>query len=328
MIGGLLMGSAEGAAFSGTEAFVRTGLMTGSAVDAVMAGWNGLETGAALGGALGAIFHEVCFAAGMQVDVQDAERVVAKNVEDVLKGDLVVSRDENDPSAPLVLVMVDETFRRLSDHLRNVDIRDASGNSGVIRTTDEHPFFEKTRGRLAARDLRAGDVLMTRCGEPLTVVETHREEHPDGVPVFNFRVPGTHTYFVRPKGWTGDAAWVHNVCTEEELEEIARLKNQPASTLADGSAGYTDSLGFNVRHAPHSGDGHLLEMRNAADELVAQVNGTAEDTIVLYNKTLRDATDPLFTIADHCIKPDVQVFQNTTEGWKAVGLPVEGRACR
>ncbi len=117
----------------------------------------------------------------------------------MVKDDLVVSRAENDPDGPLVLVPVDETFRRLADHLRNLDIRDVLGNSGVIQTTDEHPFFVRNRGRLAARDLRVGDVLMTRGGALLTVVGTSREEHPEGIPVYNLRVPGTHTYFVRPK---------------------------------------------------------------------------------------------------------------------------------
>ena len=224
---GIAIGAAEGAAFGATEAFVRTGLTTGDPVDAVMAAWENGLIGGVTGGALGGIFHEVCFAAGMQVDVQDAERIVTKNVEDVLKGDLVVSRDENDPHGRLVLVPVDETFRRLADHLRIVDIHDAEGNTGVIRTTDEHPFFERVRGQIAARDLRAGDTLVTRGGDCVRVAATRREEHPEGIPVYNFRVPGTHTYFVRPNDWTGDAVWVHNACavkTEEGYDLELELK--------------------------------------------------------------------------------------------------------
>ena len=105
---------------------------------------------------------------------------------------------------------VDRTFRKLADHLRIIGVNDTEGNSGLIQTTDEHPFFERARGQVAARELRVGDVLVTRGGGLLTVSASRREEHPKGVSVYNFRVPGTHTYFVRPKGLTGDAVWVHN----------------------------------------------------------------------------------------------------------------------
>ena len=64
---GLAIGASEGAAYSAADAFVQTGLMTGNAVDVVMAGWNAGVNGAELGGALGAIFHQVCFVAGTQV---------------------------------------------------------------------------------------------------------------------------------------------------------------------------------------------------------------------------------------------------------------------
>jgi hypothetical protein len=76
MAGGLLMGAAEGAAYGATEAFTRTALMGGSAVDAVMAGWNAGILGAEIGGPLGAIFHELCFADGTLVHKQIGVRAV------------------------------------------------------------------------------------------------------------------------------------------------------------------------------------------------------------------------------------------------------------
>ena len=137
-------------------------------------------------------------------------RLVTKNIEDILDGDLVLSRNENDPDGPLVLVRVDRTFRRIAFHLRILSIADISGQSDSIETTDEHPFFERDRGRVDARDLKVGDVLVTLRGRLLTVTGTRRDEHPEGIAVYNFRVPGTHTYFVRPRGSIGDAVWVHN----------------------------------------------------------------------------------------------------------------------
>jgi hypothetical protein len=70
------MGAAEGFAYSSTEAFMRTGLMGGSAVDAVMAGWNAGVLGAKIGGPPGAMFHELCFADGTLVHKQVGELAV------------------------------------------------------------------------------------------------------------------------------------------------------------------------------------------------------------------------------------------------------------
>ena len=67
------IGASEGGAFGAAEGFTRTALMGGSAVDAVMAGWNGLVGGIELGGPLGAIFHQVCFVAGTQVLARPAD---------------------------------------------------------------------------------------------------------------------------------------------------------------------------------------------------------------------------------------------------------------
>jgi hypothetical protein len=64
---GFAVGAAEGAAFGGAEGFTRTALIGGSPVDAVMAGWKGGLMGAAIGGPLGAIFHEICFTDGTPV---------------------------------------------------------------------------------------------------------------------------------------------------------------------------------------------------------------------------------------------------------------------
>jgi hypothetical protein len=177
------MGSAEGAAFSGTEAFVRTGLMTGSAVDAVMAGWNGLETGAALGGALGAIFHQVCFVAGTQVvvdlvreenlgrlatAVSRAEggvtlasrvRCRTRSIEYIREGDVILSRDQNDPYGALVYRRVEKVYRRLADHLRILRIQDLAAREQTLKTTDDHPYYVPGKDWIKARELELGDVF-------------------------------------------------------------------------------------------------------------------------------------------------------------------------
>ncbi len=51
-------------------------------------------------------------------------RYVDRNIEDILPGDYIVSRDQNDPFGPLVYSRVDKVYRRLADHLRILRIRD------------------------------------------------------------------------------------------------------------------------------------------------------------------------------------------------------------
>ncbi len=73
---GFAIGAAEGAAFGATQGFVAQGLITGSLSDAVMAGWKGGLMGAAIGGPLGAIFHQVCFTAGTLVHKASGEKAI------------------------------------------------------------------------------------------------------------------------------------------------------------------------------------------------------------------------------------------------------------
>jgi hypothetical protein len=42
------------------------------------------------------------------------------------------------------------------------------------------------------------------------VTSNAREEHPEGITVYNVEVEGTHTYFVRAAGSDAEPIWVHN----------------------------------------------------------------------------------------------------------------------
>jgi len=59
-----------------------------------------------------------------------------------------------------------------------------------------------------------GDRLLEPDGSWSQVLATAREEHPEGVAVFNFRVEQAHTYFVRAEGSTARPVWVHNASYE------------------------------------------------------------------------------------------------------------------
>jgi uncharacterized protein YwbE len=131
-----------------------------------------------------------------------------KAIEDVRVGERVLSRDQD--TGRLVPGLVTEVYRRVSDHLRILEVRTASGSAvQEFRTTDEHPFWVEGRGWLVAGELHVGDELLCPNGERAAVASTRRMEHPEGVPVFNFRVDVHHDYFVAQRGDVG-AVLVHN----------------------------------------------------------------------------------------------------------------------
>jgi hypothetical protein len=121
---------------------------------------------------------------------------------------------------------VTDTFIRTSDHLRYLTTIDEEGDTQTIETTDGHPFWvvtdnpdlERAAGEFViengtilyhenlavtehgyyveAKDLRVGDVFTGANGELTTLTDTHREEFPNGVTVYNFTVADNHNYYV------------------------------------------------------------------------------------------------------------------------------------
>ena len=106
--------------------------------------------------------------------------------------------------------LVDRVYRRVSDHLRVLSIRDFHAREQVLETTNDHPFMVPGVGRVDAGQLQVGDLLYPPLGPVCQVVATRHEEHPEGVEVFNLRIAGTHTYFVRQQGVDAEPVWVHN----------------------------------------------------------------------------------------------------------------------
>jgi hypothetical protein len=262
--GGFVRGTAERAAAGFVDGAMRSMIDGGSAQDAMLAGLQGSAIGAGIGGIAGAIFHKVCFVAGTQVVVglkvlDEEEEVVTVTAQELLeqelqraaeaggtgtavatqlrivdyvtvpaetvqKGDLIVSRDENDPDGPLVARRVTQTYRRLSNHLQILEIQDKQGIEQTIQTTDEHPFRPVDEAWAASQELEVGKEL-TGASEPSLLIGNRREEYPEYVTVYNMQVEGTHTYFVRAEGSTGDVVWVHNASAQYELEQTLREEN-------------------------------------------------------------------------------------------------------
>jgi hypothetical protein len=135
-------------------------------------------------------------------------RYITKNIEDLKVGDKVLAWDESTGRQELRLI--DRTYRRTSDHLRILKIRDSLGGEQTIQTTNEHPFWVARRGWVNAGDLADGDKLLHADNSVAKLIGTELELHPEGIRVFNLRVENSHTYFVEQLGSSKLPILVHN----------------------------------------------------------------------------------------------------------------------
>ena len=181
--------------------------------------WNRSFTATVMGGVTGAAgaraawMMRACFAAGTPIRTPNGWT----SIEALQPGDLVLSRDENDPQGRIEAKVVEETFQRTG----RVWLLRLEGGV-TIRTTPEHPFFPlRTMAWTPAAELRAGDVLRGETGdirveaiEDTGVYET----------VYNCRVADWHTYFV---GCDERSVWAHNQYLPDFLspEDITALAN-------------------------------------------------------------------------------------------------------
>ena len=139
-----------------------------------------------------------CFAAGTPLLTPGG----AVAVEQLKKGDSVLSRAEHDQDGPVEARQVAEVYRRLAA-VWQLRLR-----GRVIGATGEHPFWVKDKGWAPVRLLQAGDWLRTHDGEWVTVEGVR--ETTEVVVVYNLQVAEHHTYFVGSAEW-GFSAWAHNV---------------------------------------------------------------------------------------------------------------------
>ena len=156
-----------------------------------------------------------CFIAGTQVLTgQDSlGGSVTAAIEDLRKGDTVLSRSQYDESGAVSLRHVTEVFRKTSDHLRILQVQNSDGNIEQLQTTDTHPFWVMGKGWIDAGALQLGDQVAEADGtDDAVVVQSDRVEHPEGITVYNIEVEGDHTYFVEDGAGEADWVWVHNIC--------------------------------------------------------------------------------------------------------------------
>ncbi len=122
-------------------------------------------------------------------------RYITKNIEDVREGETVMAMDP--ATGRLRPKAVLHTFVRTANHLQLVTIEDSAGQSQTLQTTDEHPFWSADRKAwIVAEDLHPDERVLGPSGELQQIRDNRREEHPEGVTVYNFEVDDFHSYFV------------------------------------------------------------------------------------------------------------------------------------
>ncbi len=230
----------------------------------------------------------MCFVAGTKVHTLHG----LKNIEDIQRGDWVLTRDEHNPSSDNRYRPVTELFKTSPTRLLKIAYRnEVTGFEESLTCTGEHPFFvascredycyshsnvinrpdengvltsaatavvESLEGRFTpAKELSIGDTLVLADGQQGTVIKIDEQFAAEGekFTTYNFAVDGDHTYFVGKLG-----VWVHNTGNpcDEAFEKFAKL-------VADGKhyiEAYTEALSHLLKFGD---EGTAMIRKHAAD---------------------------------------------------------------
>lgn len=120
-----------------------------------------------------------------------------KPIEQVVEGDLVLSKDE--VSGKVEAKRVSQSFSKHATLVLALHL--SSGET--IEATGDHPFYVVGKGWTPARECGIGTSIVTRAGPSVQVESVERHERDETV--FNLSVEDDYSFFV---GKTG--AWTHN----------------------------------------------------------------------------------------------------------------------
>jgi hypothetical protein len=151
--------------------------------------------------------NSVCFVAGTKVLTEKG----LVNIEDIKVGMKVYSK--NLATGKVELKEVVQTFENYVDK----DMVKVYTQNGVIESTSNHPYYEKTKGWVSAKNLKAGDILINSNNEE---VEVKKVEYIGFVGnelnvVYNIEVEDNHNYFVGT-----DLVLVHNAAESPTASSI------------------------------------------------------------------------------------------------------------
>jgi hypothetical protein len=211
-------------------------------------------------------------------------------------GDLVLSRSETDPHGQNVLRRIEEVFVRRVQSLQILTIRSSCGTLQTLYTTQVHPIYINARGWIDAAHIEVGDQILEPTGSLSTVTASRFENHPDGILVYNFRVAGTHTYFVREAGRHAEPIWVHNAtCEVEEFSDyLDEVESVTGRAVGDPQR---SRLEWEVENGSFEYQGaEIAESRRKAfdgvkKKLIAQWEEHTGQSWPRYEETVFDAED-------------------------------------
>ncbi len=122
-------------------------------------------------------------------------------IEQLKKGDHIISRPENDVDAPTTVRKIEVAY------IRQAEILELTIGGRTIQTTAEHPFWVRGFGWTSAGALEADDELATADGHWIRLAAIRYTGQQ--ATVYNIRIHEDHTYFIGQPNW-GFAVWVHN----------------------------------------------------------------------------------------------------------------------
>jgi hypothetical protein len=169
-----------------------------------------------------------CFVAGTTVHGEAGP----VPIETIRVGDRVLGMQMDGLSPRPAVGVVQHLFTRTVDRVVEIEVGDE-----LLVCSLEHPFYVHERGWVAAGELEAGAVLLSREGRP---VEIRRVVHAErAATVHNIEVAGIHDYFVGREG-----VLVHNKAMRWMLQDrAAALEGRTAEIIERASALPEDAPG-------------------------------------------------------------------------------------
>ncbi|RAT97400.1 polymorphic toxin-type HINT domain-containing protein [Brevibacillus sp. Leaf182] len=267
------------------------------------------------------LFECNCFTAGTKVLTEDGE----KNIEDIVVGDKVLSKDEK--TGEIAYKKVTHLHRNKKEYTYELSV----GNQ-IIETTANHPFWVEGRQWVLAVDLQVGDLLKQSNGNTLKIEKINVVKHDEKVKVYNFTVEDFNTYFVTDLG-----IWVHNIgnCEWDDIEKYfapnARRHILEGEINEKGKA-----VGWH--HEPSSRTNRIVgsqtnpDSHGVYDGVVDIFNGTSyvrkEQTSSFFPKhwsadDVMTAIYEVYVDAIPSIKPSGTEFIRKWEGRHSSGIKIE-----
>jgi len=259
-----------------------------------------------------------CFPAGTLVVMADGS---TKPIEEVKEEDQVLSRDSSTGWTGSQRVL--STSKLTADGLVTVALADPTTGEVVetISATAEHPFFVEGVGWVELGQVGVGTEIVTHTGPNLVVRSVTRERHPDGVPVYNIGVEGTHSYFVRQGQHSqgtvsaySSGVWVHNNWCAPRVGG----PNQKPYDLALGKA---DGKGFLDPNEPWGKMVDWLvkryQARGQTGAMPAISNYSVRNSPEEFNWLLRNANEVHFNVRSMGLRTST----TNMEMWKVLSQP-------